>query len=369
MQPLPSYKELKTRFSLSSAQRLFIEESREAVRAILNGTDSRLLLIVGPCSIHDSASAKEFACRLKQLAAAVSSHFFLVMRVYCEKARTSSGWKGFLYDPLLDESHAMHLGIEWSRQLLLDLSTLQIPAATEFLDPLTAFYYDDLITWGSIGARTSSSQTHRQLASGLSMPIGFKNGVAGNISAAVNGALAGSHPHTYMGLSDNGHLTIFNTPGNPDSHVVLRGGESGPNYDPSSVSETLTRLDHLQLPLRLLIDCAHQNSGKKHDRQPGVFQSVIHQIVEGNNNIRGLMLESHLYAGNQTLPMDRSKLQYGISLTDPCLDWPSTAHLIQWGVQHLQQELLIVPAVNACSSLLRSNGFYTQSLKDSSFNR
>ncbi len=355
MLSLPTYKEIKTRFPLPLSQRCFIEESRQTVRAILNGTDPRLLLIVGPCSIHDSVSAKEFAFQLRKLAKAVASHFFLVMRVYCEKPRTASGWKGFLYDPLLDGSNAMHIGIEWTRQLLLELASMQVPAATEFLDPLTAYYYDDLITWGSIGARTASSQIHRQFASGLSMPIGLKNGVAGNVSAAVNGALAASLPHTYMRICENGTPILSQTAGNPDVHIVLRGGDSGPNYDPFSVSEALARLEHMKLPPRLLIDCSHQNSGKKYDRQPSVFQSVIHQIVEGNTNIRGFMLESHLYAGNQVLTSDLSQLQYGVSITDSCLDWTSTSHLISWGAQHLHQQLLTLPSLTDCPSLARSH--------------
>lgn len=339
MESLPSYKDLKTQLPLLPAQHRFIEESRQTIRSILNGTDSRLLLIVGPCSIHDPLSAKDFAQRLLQFAQSVSSHFFLVMRVYCEKPRTSFGWKGFLYDPFLDGSHAMHLGIEWTRQLLLELATLGVPTATEFLDPLTAFYYEDLIAWGSIGARTASSQTHRNLASALSMPIGFKNGIAGNISAAINGVLAAGHPHTFMRISEQGQPTIIRTTGNPDVHIVLRGGEQGPNYDPSSVSAALNRLENVKLPSRLLIDCAHHNSGKKHDKQLHVFQSVIHQILEGNTNIRGLMLESHLQSGNQTLPNHPTQLQYGVSITDPCLDWHSTAHLIQWSAEILQRQL------------------------------
>lgn len=341
MESLPSYKDLKTQLPLPPAQHLFIEESRQTIRSILNGTDPRLLLIVGPCSIHDTLSAKDFATRLFQLAQSVSSQFFLVMRVYCEKPRTSFGWKGFLYDPFLDGSHAMQLGIEWTRQLLLELATLGVPAATEFLDPLTAFYYDDLIAWGSIGARTASSQTHRNLASALSMPIGFKNGIAGNVSAAINGILAASHPHTFMRISDQGQPTMIRTTGNPDVHIVLRGGELGPNYDPSSVSAALNRLEDVKLPPRLLIDCAHHNSGKKHDKQLHVFQSVIHQILEGNANIRGLMFESHLQAGNQTLASHPDQLQYGVSITDPCLDWQSTAHLIQWGAEILQRQLSV----------------------------
>jgi 3-deoxy-7-phosphoheptulonate synthase len=340
MESLPSYNEIKLRFPLSASQNLFIEESRRTLRAILNGTDPRLLLIIGPCSIHDRISAKDFAFRLSKLAHQVDSPFFLVMRVYCEKPRNVFGWKGFLYDPLLDGSHAMLLGIEWTRQLLLDLANMQVPAAAEFLDPLAAYYYEDLITWGSIGARTASSQIHRQLASALPMPVGFKNGVAGNISAAVNGAVAASQGHAYMRICENGKPILSKSQGNRDVHIVLRGGESGPNYDPSSVSDALALLEEARLPLRLLVDCSHHNSAKKHDCQPGVFKSVIHQIVEGNTNIRGLMLESHLYPGKQVLTSDLSQLQYGVSITDPCLDWHSTAHLIAWGAQRLHRQLV-----------------------------
>lgn len=340
MDSLPSYKEIKTQFPLLHEHRLFIEESRQTARAILKGTDARLLLIVGPCSIHDRLSAKEFASCISNLSQAVESHFFLVMRVFCEKPRTGTGWKGFLYDPLLDGTHDLRLGIEWTRQLLIELANMKVPAATEFLDPLTAYYYEDLITWGSIGARTSSSQTHRQLASGLPMPIGFKNGVAGNVSAAIHGALAASLPHTYMRMCENGKPAVSRTLGNLDSHIVLRGGESGPNHDPSSVAKALSTLEQMKLFPRLLVDCSHHNSGKKHERQPGVFQSVIHQIAEGNQNIRGLMLESHLQAGHQLLTSGTEKLKYGVSITDPCLDWHSTARLISWGAQHLQEQLL-----------------------------
>lgn len=351
MESLPSYKELKTRFPLHFSQLQFIEKSRQIVRAILNGTDPRLLMIVGPCSIHDFSSAKEYAQHLHHLKQQVGSHFFLIMRVYCEKPRTSSGWKGFLYDPLLDGSHAMRLGIEWTRQLMLELTTMQIPIATEFLDPLTTFYYEDLVTWGSIGARTASSQIHRNLASGLSMPIGFKNGVAGNLSAAVHGAFAASHPHSHMGLCENGKPKILRTKGNSDAHIVLRGGECGPNYDPSSVSEALLLLENSKLPCRLLIDCAHDNSGKKYEDQMTVFQSVIHQILEGNINIRGLMLESHLHAGKQAIANPIQPLQYGISITDPCLDWHSTAHLIHWGSQRLRQNLSTTQALDDCHQI------------------
>lgn len=337
MDSLLSYRDIKMRFPLLPSQYQWIEECRKTVRSILNGDDSRLLLIVGPCSIHDFNSSIAYAQRLQELIQNVSTHYFVIMRVYCEKPRTANGWKGFLYDPLLDGSHDMHKGIEWTRELMLTMAMMKIPVATEFLDPLTSFYYDDLVTWGSIGARTASSQIHRNLASGLPMPIGFKNGVAGNISAAVDGAKTASHAHTYIRLCENGKPTIFRTMGNADTHIVLRGGEQGPNYDPSSISEAIHKLRHSKQLVRLLIDCAHHNSGKKYEQQLIVFQSIIHQILEGNSNIRGLMLESHLHSGNQILNETNLSPQYGISITDPCLDWHSTEEIILWGANMLQQ--------------------------------
>ena len=339
MEMLPSYHDIKSRFPLKERARLFIEKSRATIVRILNGEDPRLLLIVGPCSIHDPQSAQEFALKLKRLASSLSSHFFFVMRVYCEKPRTISGWKGFLYDPFLDGSYATHIGIEKTRALFLQMADLEIPTASEFLDPLAAFYYEDLVTWGSIGARTATSQTHRQLASQLPMPIGLKNGIAGNISAAVNGVLSASHSHTCMRLGEQGNLLLVQTPGNPHAHVVLRGGESGPNYDPESIQETLNQLQKHHLPSRLIVDCSHHNSEKKYERQAKVFQSLIHQISQGNQHIRGIMLESHLFAGNQPFPHQPCQLEYGISITDPCLDWESTADLLKRGAHTLDHAL------------------------------
>jgi 3-deoxy-7-phosphoheptulonate synthase len=258
------------------------------------------------------------------------------MRVYLEKPRTALGWKGFLYDPYLDNSNNVLDGLHLSRKLLLDIAALEIPAATEFLDPLTAPYLSDLISWGCIGARTVTSQPHRQLASSLAMPIAFKNSVDGNIDSAINGILSASIPHTYIGSQSNGTLGIVNTLGNPYGHVVLRGGKEGPNYDPQAISYTLERLHNANLPLRLLVDCSHDNSFRRHEEQPAVFQSILHQIVEGNNYIKGLLLESHLYQGNQ--PLNISSLKYGVSLTDPCLDWQTTERLIKWGYHYLEKE-------------------------------
>jgi 3-deoxy-7-phosphoheptulonate synthase len=352
MELLPSYKELKSRIPMNVSQENFIDQCRQTVKSILNGTDQRLLLIIGPCSIHDPQSAKEFANQLKHLADSVSSHFFILMRAYCEKARTGTGWKGFLYDPLLDGSNQLLLGIEKTRQLFLDLCELQVPAATEFLDPLTAFYFDDLISWGSIGARTSSSQIHRQFASSLQIPIGFKNGVAGNVSAAINGVISASHPHSYMALHENGWPITTQSQGNPDTHVVLRGGESKPNFDPHSISETLMKLSQMGLPERVLVDCSHSNSNKKHEKQLTVFQSVLNQIINGNSAIKGLMLESHLYAGNQSLHSNSTKLNYGVSITDACLDWDSTRSLIEQAANQLQESRLRTKQTTSSESLL-----------------
>lgn len=338
MKSLPSYQELKAMHLIHAKQAHFIEKSRQTVRAILNGIDPRLLLIVGPCSIHDPISAQEFAERISLLAKEVTSQFFILMRVYCEKPRSALGWKGFLYDPLLDNSDAMASGIEWTRKLFLKLADLEVPAATEFLDPLTAFYYDDLITWGSIGARTASSQIHRNLASALEMPIGFKNGVAGNISAAIQGVVTAMHPHTYMCICPNGRPTIFRSSGNADAHVVLRGGETNPNFDSDSVALLLNSLKQANLPLRLLIDCAHGNSGKDHTLQTFVFDAIIQQIIEGNKHIRGLMLESHLVGGNQLLTADHTLLRYGQSITDPCLDLETTVSHILHAAKKLHQK-------------------------------
>ena len=329
MKPLPTYEELKAQLPLSLAERNFINHSRETVRSILKGIDPRLIVIIGPCSIHDPQSAQEFAHQLYKLSTEVSSHFFLIMRVYCEKPRTASGWKGFLYDPLLNDSHEVDLGIKWTRQLLIELAKMNIPAGTEFLDPLTAFYYDDLITWGSIGARTASSQTHRHLASALEMPIGFKNGIAGNISAAVHGAMTAELPHTFIRIGEQGQLINYQTKGNQDTHIVLRGGESGPNYDSYSISKALSLLEEAKREPRCIIDCAHHNSQKDYNRQSIVFESVIQQILDGNRKIKGLMLESNLFSGNQPICNDPSKLRYGVSITDPCIDWESTERLIR----------------------------------------
>lgn len=357
MELLPSYQELKSCFPLSLHQQSFIERSRSTIRQILDGQDPRLLMIVGPCSIHDTIAAKEFASQLKRLSLELSTHFFFVMRAYCEKARTSLGWKGLLYDPFLDGSNNLKVGLCRTRQFLLELADLEVPAATEFLDPLTAGYYEDLISWGSIGARTTSSQVHRQFASNLQMPVGIKNGTDGDLLSVVHSTLAVSHPHTYMSLSNTGQLIMTHSEGNPDTHVVLRGGRSGPNYDSQSIYEVLSHLRHAHLPQRLLIDCSHQNSGKRHDRQPAVLQTLLHYFKEGQRSIRGCLLESFLLAGHQPL-INPKDLQYGLSITDACLSWETTEHLLRWAASYLEnREMDDISSLDEQTSISESERF------------
>lgn len=338
--PLPSPQQLHQELPMTTAQRHFVENARQEVRQILSGNDQRLLLIMGPCSIHDLNAAREYAVRLRQLSRGISDLFCVLMRVYFEKPRTAIGWKGLLYDPLLDGSHDIATGLQWTRQFMLELADMGMPVASELLDPMSGYYFGDLISWGCIGARTVSSQTHRQMASGLPMPIAFKNTTEGNVDVAINGILSAALPHTFIGHNSAGELCSVRTTGNLHGHLVLRGGESQPNYDPASISRALKRLRGANLPPSLLIDCSHDNSLRQHEKQIEVFQSVIHQVMEGNSNIRGVLIESHLEAGNQPLSSDPSKLKYAVSLTDPCLDWNSTEQLIRFGYALLKQDRL-----------------------------
>lgn len=335
--PLLSPMELLHQLPSSLQERKFVENSRQTIRNILDGSDPRLLLIVGPCSIHDLSAAKEYASRLIDLAEAVSGMFFVVMRVYFEKPRTTLGWKGLLYDPFLDGSNDMHTGMVWTRQLLLDLAKMQIPVASEFLDPLSPHYFSDLVSWACIGARTSASQTHRQIASGLSMPVAFKNTTDGNIETAIHGILTAQAKHSFLGMNDQGCVSLIHTQGNPYAHLTLRGGEQGPNYDAKSISKSIHELHKASLSPRLIVDCSHDNSNRKHERQCVVFESVLQQWARGTQAIRGMILESHLFAGNQQLTSDLGALKYAVSLTDPCLDWMETQRLIMWGQAVVKQ--------------------------------
>ena len=335
---LPTPHDILHELPISLHQQAFIQDTRGKINDILSSDNSRLLLIVGPCSIHDPKAALEYAKKLRELAPQVSDTFLVVMRVYFEKPRTTVGWKGLLYDPHLNGSHDLVTGIRMTRKLLLDLADLEVACAAEFLDPFSCYYFSDLISWACIGARTSESQTHRQMASALPMPVAFKNNTNGSIDVAVNGIVSASTPHVFMGVNEHGQMSLMHSSGNPHCHVALRGGENKPNYDPQSIAKALTYLQKQGLPKRVVIDCSHDNSNRKHEQQPLVFQSIINQIIEGEQYIRGMILESNLEAGNQALLADRSKLRYAVSLTDPCMDWTTTEHLIRWGHAMLSKE-------------------------------
>lgn len=325
--PLPSPCEIKKLLPVPDRTAMFIENARKAASGIVIGKDPRKALIIGPCSIHERTSAFEYAKRLRELSQKVEHTCFLVMRVYVEKPRTSKGWKGLLYDPHLNGSHDIQTGLLWTRELLLSLSEMQIPCATEFVDPLAGLYFDDLVSWGFIGARTSASQPHRQFASSLNMPIGFKNSTDGSLESAIHGVQSAREPHACIHIDPHGKLCAIHTKGNPYSHIVLRGANEFTNYDPTSVQEALEKLNKAGLPERLLIDCSHGNCQKKWDKQQDAFLAVLEQIERGNDKILGLMLESHIESGSQRLE-DPSLLKYAVSITDPCLDWKATEDLV-----------------------------------------
>lgn len=319
---LPSPLQLKKEFPAPSSIALWKAQAQN----ILQRKDPRLVAIVGPCSIHDPKSAIEYALNLKKLQTQIDGQFFLIMRLFFEKPRTRLGWKGMLYDPHLDGTNDIATGLVKSRKLLLQIAELGVPCATELLEPILAPYFDDLLVWGLIGARTSASQPHRQMASGLSFPVGFKNDCQGNLDEALAGITASRVPHAHIGINELGHVAALSTQGNPLSHLVLRGSHTGPNYDPHSIDQAIRCLMERHIEPRLLIDCSHGNCGKEYLKQRPVFESVVNQ-AKTTRAIVGLMLESHLFAGRQPLGEDPSLLEYGISITDPCLDWEETEAL------------------------------------------
>jgi 3-deoxy-7-phosphoheptulonate synthase len=325
---MPSPRELKARVPLPERGAHTVADARAALRAILGREDPRLFVVVGPCSIHDPAAGLEYAKRLHALAKEVGDTFLLVMRVYFEKPRTATGWKGFINDPRMDDSFHIEEGMERARSFLRDLAELGLPAATEALDPIAPQYLGDLVSWYAIGARTSESQTHREMASGLSAPVGFKNGTDGDVAVAINAIRSARQPHSFLGINQDGGSAIVRTRGNSHGHIVLRGGQS-PNYDTAHVALIEAASIKAGIEPSIVIDCSHANSLKKPELQPLVFRDCVHQIVEGNTSIVGLMLESNLVAGNQPIPEDRSKLIYGCSVTDACIDWDTTAALIR----------------------------------------
>jgi 3-deoxy-7-phosphoheptulonate synthase len=300
-----------------------VSTARRTLGAILSGRDPRLLVVVGPCSIHDTKAALEYAHRLKALADELADQLFIVMRVYFEKPRTTVGWKGLINDPRMDDSFRIDEGLHVARRLLVDLNDLGLPCGTEALDPITPQYLGDLIAWSAIGARTTESQTHRELASGLSSPVGFKNGTDGNLEVALNAMLSAAQPHAFLGINGDGQVAVTQTRGNAFGHLILRGG-TVPNYDSVAVSEAEAALVAQKLPVNIVVDCSHANSRKNHALQTLVLKDVVHQIADGNRSIKGVMLESNLFEGNQKLGRAQD-LRYGVSITDACLGWDTTA--------------------------------------------
>lgn len=304
-----------------------VARGRETVRGILDGTDPRKFVVIGPCSIHDVEGALDYAERLKKLSDRVQDQLLLVMRVYFEKPRTTVGWKGLINDPHMDDSFDIEAGIRIARKLLMDLAELGLPTATEALDPIVPQYISDLISWIAIGARTTESQTHRELASGLSTPVGFKNGTDGNIQVAINAMKSSLTPHSFLGVDSEGRIAVYKTKGNPYNHVVLRGGKQ-PNYDPGNVTQCLELLKKEGLRQKLMIDCSHGNSQKDHRNQPVVFANVLDQMIAGNQALCSWMVESNIEEGSQEIPHDLKQLKYGVSVTDKCIDWDTTEKMI-----------------------------------------
>jgi 3-deoxy-7-phosphoheptulonate synthase len=326
---LPSPAALLAELPKTETQADFVTRARREIHRLIFTDDKRFLLIAGPCSIHDLKAGRVYARQLAELAREVADRVMIVMRVYFEKPRTTVGWKGLIMDPHLDGTHDIATGLRTARTFLREVLDLGLPTATELLDPITPQYIADLICWSAIGARTCESQTHRQMASGLSMPLGFKNGTDGSITTAINAIKAAAQPHTFLGINLAGSASAIVTRGNPDCHVVLRGGSPGPNYSPAHISQTEELLARAGLPKAILVDCSHDNSAKQPERQPDVVRELLAQVTAGNTSIMGAMLESNLHAGNQSFPQPKEKLRYGVSITDACIDWPATEALIR----------------------------------------
>lgn len=327
-EPMPSPAEIKAAAPITKKAAAVVAEGRAVVRRILDGEDKRLLVITGPCSIHDPAAAMDYARRLAKLSSSVSDVLYPVMRVYFEKPRTVTGWKGFINDPGLDGSFRIGEGMLRARRLLQEVSELGLAIATEALDPFSPQYLGEFVSWYAIGARTSESQTHREMASGLSAPVGFKNGTDGTLDASINAIRASRSPHHFLGLYENGRTAVILTKGNAYGHLVLRGGGGRPNFDTVSIMLAEKALEAAGLPRRIVVDCSHANSFKNPALQPFVLRDCVNQIMNGNNSIRGVMLESFINEGSQKIPADLSKLQYGVSVTDACVSWETTEAIL-----------------------------------------
>jgi 3-deoxy-7-phosphoheptulonate synthase len=336
---MPTPEDLHARMPLSDKAARTVMQGREALRNILDRKDPRMFIIVGPCSIHDPVAGLDYARRLSRLQEEVGDTLLLVMRVYFEKPRTTTGWKGYINDPDMDDSFRVDKGMENARKFLLDVCELGLPTATEALDPISPQYLGDLISWTAIGARTTESQTHREMSSGLSTPVGFKNGTDGDIDIAVNAILSASHPHSFLGLNSQGRVAIVRTRGNSYGHVVLRGGAGRPNYDTVSVAMAEQALAKAKLPANIVVDCSHANSYKDPELQPLVMRDVVNQVRFGNKSLVGVMIESNIVVGKQAIPEDLSQLKYGCSVTDACIGWETTEQMIREAATLLREVL------------------------------
>ncbi len=335
---LVSPRRIKDSLPLSVTSHRTVLEARETIARILNGQDQRMLAVVGPCSIHDEKAALEYARKLSTVAVEVRETMLVVMRVYFEKPRTTTGWKGLINDPHLDGSFDMEEGIRLARRLLLAINDLGLPAGTEMLDPITPQYIADLVSWVAIGARTIESQTHRQMASGLSMPVGYKNATDGDLQTAIDAMKSARSSHSFLGIDEDGTTAIVQTRGNAVGHLILRGGRGGPNYDAASVADAVTRLAKAGLPTSLMVDCSHANSNKQYRNQALAWKDVIIQRAAGNRDLVGLLVESNLNEGNQPFPRPASELRYGVSITDECIGWEMTEELLRWGHERLREK-------------------------------
>jgi 3-deoxy-7-phosphoheptulonate synthase len=335
--PIIAPTDLRQVFPVSERDRTFVSTSREQIKNIIQRNDKRLMVIVGPCSIHDTRAALEYAERLAELSRRVEDQLLLIMRVYFEKPRTTVGWKGLINDPDMNGSHLISKGLGIARGLLSRMTTLEVPVANEMLDPITPEYVADLISWGAIGARTTESQTHREMSSGLSFPVGFKNGTDGNLQIAMDAMKAAQHPHSFLGINSEGRASIVQTSGNPDVHIVLRGGSKKVNYHPEDIAHTEECLRKNGLLPTIMVDCSHGNSNKDYQKQPEVLASVVQQLLAGNTSISGVMIESNLQPGNQKISADRSQMKYGVSITDACIDWATTEQILLNAHQQLQK--------------------------------
>lgn len=326
--PLVPPEAMKRTLPMNESANETVVAGREGIRRIMSGDDARMVAILGPCSIHDPEGAMDYARKLKALSDRVKDRILVIMRVYFEKPRTTVGWKGYIYDPFLDDSCDISMGLREARKLLLQINGLGLPAATEFLDPVVPQYIADLVSWAAIGARTTESQTHRQMASGLSMPVGFKNATDGSVQVAIDALQSARYPHSFLGLDNAGQTCIVRTKGNAHGHVVLRGGRSAPNYDAASIAAAVRQLEKAGLDPRLIVDCSHANSGKRHEMQEAVCRSIVEQRQAGNLSLMGVMVESNIHAGSQKIPADLSQLQYGVSVTDECVGWETTERML-----------------------------------------